>query len=114
MSSLAVWVSALLDYHHARDVVRPSQEELATAEGILTKVWGTHPHLHTGAMCLVALQAELTLVAKQRIMVETKVEFKKAQKERSSICKQKKDAETKIAVSFPPYCYSHHDNLYLL
>jgi hypothetical protein len=80
VSSLALWVAALLDYHHARDVMKPSQEELAIAEGILTT-------------------AELTLVAKQKIMIDTKLEFKQAQKERSGIAKQKKAIETKIAVS---------------
>lgn len=38
MSSLAVWVGALLDYHHARDVVKPFKEKLATAEKVLTEV----------------------------------------------------------------------------
>ena len=38
VSSLAMWVAALLDYHHARDIVKPFQDKLATAEDILTKV----------------------------------------------------------------------------
>ena len=37
-SSLALWVAALLDYHHARDVVKPFKDKLAAAEKILTKV----------------------------------------------------------------------------
>lgn len=38
VSSLALWVAALLDYHHARDIVKPFQDKLATAEDILKKV----------------------------------------------------------------------------
>ena len=42
----------------------------------------------------------MTLVAKQKIMIETKVEFKRAQKERGGISKEKTAIETKITVSF--------------
>ena len=38
-------------------------------------------------------------MAKQKIMMDTKVEFKQVQRERSGISKQKKALETKIAVS---------------
>lgn len=38
VSSLAEWVSSLLDYHRARDILRPTEEELASSEEILTKV----------------------------------------------------------------------------
>ena len=41
----------------------------------------------------------MTLVAKRKIMIDTKLEFKQAQKERSGIVKQKKAIEAKIAVS---------------
>ena len=39
VSSLALWVAALLDYHHARDVVKPFKDKLAAAEKILTEVY---------------------------------------------------------------------------
>ena len=38
VSSLGLWVLALLDYHHARDVVKPFQDSLTTAEKVLTEV----------------------------------------------------------------------------
>ena len=45
------------------------------------------------------LKAQVTLVEKQKVMLETKAEFKRSQKERSGIRKQKADIEAKITVS---------------
>ena len=44
-------------------------------------------------------QAELTLVAKQKVMVDTKVEFKRAQKEKSGISREKAAIQSSIDVS---------------
>ena len=56
-------------------------------------------YFNTDISLICSLKAELTLVAKQKIMIDTKLEFKQAQKERSGIVKQKKGIEAKIAVS---------------
>lgn len=98
VSSLGLWVAALLDYHHARDIVKPFQDQLATAEEILTKVRATLPI--TVCSFFLHTQAEMTLVTRERDMLETKVEFRAAQKERNNIRRQKTAIETKIAVSF--------------
>jgi hypothetical protein len=58
-----------------------------------------HTTIIISTLIFCFLKAELTLVAKQKIMIDTKLEFKQAQKERSGIAKQKKAIETKIAVS---------------
>lgn len=49
-------------------------------------------------VCLV-FQAEVMFVAMQRDMLETKAEFKAAQKQRNNSQRQKTSIETKITVS---------------
>ena len=54
------------------------------------------------------LQAEVMFVAKQRDMLETKVEFRAAQRERGASLRQKTSIETKIAVSCPYIIHCSH------
>ena len=49
------------------------------------------------------LKAQVTLVERQRDMLETKADFKRAQKERSGIRRQKADIEAKMKVSIPTH-----------
>lgn len=56
-------------------------------------------------VCLV-FQAEVMFVAMQRDMLETKAEFKGAQKQRNNCQRQKTSIETKIAVSNIYLCCS--------
>ena len=75
--------------------------------------WAHHEynimHTYTGPPSIVLwmlfiVQAEITLVAKQKDMLETKEEFRRAQKQRNNIRREKTVIETKITVSLSVPC----------